>query len=198
MIGRAILRVDPDAARQRREQAQRDAGVELWREDVGTAALCGFGLPPDEALAADQMISSRARELKAAGMAGTMDQLRVRAYLDVLLGQDSSPVLAGQDSSARQSTEGADPAKTEGQGPAKTEGQGPAKTDPTDTPNRAADEPGSSHTGAAGADASEPSNSDQPGGGSSQLGEGTRSGRGRDCRADQHDHSQAFFVCLVC
>ena len=90
MIGRAILRVDPDAARQRREQAQRNARVDLWREDVGTAALCGFGLPPDEALAADQMISSRALELKAAGMAGTMDQLRVRAYLDVLLGQGSS------------------------------------------------------------------------------------------------------------
>ena len=51
--------------------------------------------------------------LKAAGMAGTMNQLRVRAYLDVLLGQDSSPVLAGQDSSARQSTEGADPAETD-------------------------------------------------------------------------------------
>ena len=163
MIGRAILRVDPDAARQRREQAQRDARVELWREDAGTAALCGFGLPPDEALAADQMISSRALELKAAGMAGTMDQLRVRAYLDVLLGQDSSPVLAGQDSSARQSTEGADPAGTEGQGPA-------------GTPNRAADEPGRRQKGAARADASELPNSDQPGGGSSQSGGGTGSG----------------------
>jgi hypothetical protein len=119
-LNRTVLRVDPDAARQRREQAQRDARVELWREDVGTAALCGFGLPPDEALAADQMISSRALELKAAGMAGTTDQLRVRAYLDVLLGQDSSLVLASQDSSARQSTEGADPADTEGQGPADT------------------------------------------------------------------------------
>jgi Domain of unknown function (DUF222) len=90
-IGRAVLRVDPGAARQRREQAQRDARVELWREDAGTAALCGFGLPPDEALAADQMISARARDLKAAGVAGTIDQLRVRAYLDFLLGQDTRP-----------------------------------------------------------------------------------------------------------
>ncbi len=164
MIGRAILRVDPDAARERREQAQRDARVELWREDVGTAALCGFGLPPDEALAADQMISSRVLELKAAGMAGTMDQLRARAYLDILLGQDSSPVLAGQDSSARQSTEGAGPAQTEGQGPA---------DDQADTPGRAADEPGSPRPGAAGADTSELPNSDQPGRGSSQSGRGT-------------------------
>ena len=90
-IGRAVLRVDPGAARQRREQAQRDARVELWREDAGTAAICGFGLPPDEALAADQMISARARELKAAGVAGSIDQLRVRAYLDFLLGQDTRP-----------------------------------------------------------------------------------------------------------
>ncbi|MGA2828289.1 MAG: DUF222 domain-containing protein [Streptosporangiaceae bacterium] len=67
MIGRAVLQVDPDAARQRREQAQRDARVGLWREDAGTAALCGFGLPPDEALAADQMISSRARDSKRPG-----------------------------------------------------------------------------------------------------------------------------------
>ena len=90
-IGRAVLRVDPGAARQRREQAQRDARVELWREDAGTAAICGFGLPPDEALAADQMISARARDLKVAGVAGTIDQLRVRAYLDFLLGQDARP-----------------------------------------------------------------------------------------------------------
>ena len=89
-IARAVLKADPGAARQRREQAQRDARVELWREDAGTAALCGFGLPPDEALAADQRISDRALELKAAGVAGTMDQLRVRAYLDALLGQDTA------------------------------------------------------------------------------------------------------------
>ena len=88
-VGRAVLAVDPEAARQRRERAQQDARVELWRDDAGTAALCGYNLPPDEALAADQAISARARELKVAGLAGTMDQLRVRAYLDFLLGKDS-------------------------------------------------------------------------------------------------------------
>jgi len=45
-IGRAVLRVDPGAVRQRREQAQRGARVELWYEDAGAAAICGFGLPP--------------------------------------------------------------------------------------------------------------------------------------------------------
>jgi hypothetical protein len=92
--GRAVLTVDPEAGRRRRERAQKDARVELWREDAGTAALCGYSLPPDEALAADQAISSRARELKAAGLAGTIDQLRVRAYLDTLLGKDSLAALA--------------------------------------------------------------------------------------------------------
>jgi hypothetical protein len=33
-----------------------------------------------------------------------MDQLRARAYLGMLLGQDSSPVLAGLDSPARPGT----------------------------------------------------------------------------------------------
>ncbi len=93
-VGRAVLAVDPEAARQRRERAQQDARVELWRDDAGTAALCGYNLPPDEALAADQAISARARELKVAGLAGTMDQLRVRAYLDFLLGKDSLAQLA--------------------------------------------------------------------------------------------------------
>jgi Domain of unknown function (DUF222) len=88
--GRAVLHADPSAARRRREEAQKDARVELWREDAGTAALCGFGLPPDAALAADQRIRDRTIELKAAGVPGTMDQLRVRAYLDALLGQDTA------------------------------------------------------------------------------------------------------------
>jgi hypothetical protein len=71
--------------------------VLLWREDAGTAALCGYSLPPDQALAADQIVQAHARELKAAGIPGTMDQLRARAYLDVLLGKDSA-VLARQES----------------------------------------------------------------------------------------------------
>ena len=90
LIARAVLKADPAGAKKRREQAQRDARVELWREDAGTAAICGFGLPPDAALAADQEITARAQDLKAAGVPGTTDQLRVRAYLDALLGQDTA------------------------------------------------------------------------------------------------------------
>jgi hypothetical protein len=42
-------------------------------------------------LAADQRICWWARELKTAGLAGGMDELRARAFLDLLLGKDSRP-----------------------------------------------------------------------------------------------------------
>jgi hypothetical protein len=51
----------------------------------------GCELPPDEVLAADQRITAWAHELKKAGLGGGMDQLRARAYLDLLLGKDSRP-----------------------------------------------------------------------------------------------------------
>jgi hypothetical protein len=65
--------------------------VERWLEDSGNAALAGRELPPDEALAADERITAWARKLKAAGLDGGMDEIRARAYLDLLLGKDSRP-----------------------------------------------------------------------------------------------------------
>src|ERR1700761_7578266 len=90
-VARAVLAADPGAAARRREQAQKDPRVCRWQEDAGTAALAGFGLPPDEVLEADQRITARALALRAAGLAGSLGQLRARAYLDTLLGQDSTP-----------------------------------------------------------------------------------------------------------
>ncbi len=90
-IARAVIEVAPDKARKRREEAVRDARVERWREDSGNAALAGRELPPAEVLAADQRITWWALQLKAAGLEGSMDQLRARAYLDLLLDTDSRP-----------------------------------------------------------------------------------------------------------
>ena len=90
-IARAVMEVAPEKARERREAAARDARVERWAEDSGNAALMGCELPPAEVLAADQRITARARELRAAGLEGDMDQLRARAFLDLLLGMDSRP-----------------------------------------------------------------------------------------------------------
>ena len=101
-LARAILAADPEAARTRREQAQREARVLRWREDAGTAALSGRDLPSAEVLAADQRISARARELKSAGLAGTMDELRARAYLDFLLGRTGLPEPGTSDPGAGQ------------------------------------------------------------------------------------------------
>jgi uncharacterized protein DUF222 len=91
-IARAVMQVAPDAARKRREEAAKDARVERWAEDSGNAALVGRELPPAEVLAADQRINWWAQQLKKAGLAGDMDELRARAYLDLLLDKDSRPV----------------------------------------------------------------------------------------------------------
>jgi hypothetical protein len=63
--------------------------VERWAEDSGNAALMGRELPPDEVLACDQRIRGWAGELRTAGLEGGMDELRARAFLDLVLGKDS-------------------------------------------------------------------------------------------------------------
>jgi uncharacterized protein DUF222 len=90
-IAQAVMEVAPDKAKKVREDAAKDARVERWAEDSGNAALMGRELPPAEVLAADQRITAWAHELRKAGLDGDMDQLRARAYLDLLLGKDSRP-----------------------------------------------------------------------------------------------------------
>jgi hypothetical protein len=93
-IARAVMDVAPKKAKKRREHAAKTARVERWGEDSGNGALAGRELPPAAVLAADQRITWWARQLRAAGYEGDMDQLRARAYLDLLTGTDSRP---GQD-----------------------------------------------------------------------------------------------------
>ena len=90
-IARAVIKAAPKKAKERRETAASNARVERWLQDTGNAALMGCELPPAEALAADEQITARAKELRKAGLEGDMDQLRARAYLDLLLGIDSRP-----------------------------------------------------------------------------------------------------------
>ena len=92
-IARAVMEVAPDKAKKRREDAEKDARVQRWAEDSGNAALAGRELPPAGVLAADQRISWWARQLKKAGLGGSMDELRARAYLDLLLDKDSRPTI---------------------------------------------------------------------------------------------------------
>ncbi|MGH3162799.1 MAG: DUF222 domain-containing protein, partial [Streptosporangiaceae bacterium] len=111
-LARAVMEVAPKTAKERREKAAKAARVERWAEDSGNAALMGRELPPDEVLAADQRIRSWAEELKKAGLEGGMDELRARAFLDLVLGKDSRPRApqavdaAGQDDGAAQQPPG--------------------------------------------------------------------------------------------
>src|ERR1700759_2152722 len=117
-LARAVIAVDPEAATRRREEAQTDPRVRRWQEDAGTAALAGYCLPPAEVLEADQRLTDRALALRAAGLPGPLDELRARAYLDALLGRDSTPSAA----SAPAPTASAPPAEL---APAPPPGSGP-------------------------------------------------------------------------
>ena len=70
-LHREVLAFDPQAARKRREKAEKDARVECWAEPSGTWSMAGRDLPPAGVLAADQHLDADARALKAAG--GTRD-----------------------------------------------------------------------------------------------------------------------------
>ncbi len=96
-IGRAVMDVNPGKARKRREHAAAQTRVERWAEGSGNAGLAGRELPPAEVLAADQRVTAWARQLRKAGLEGGMDQLRARAFMDLLLGTDSRPLAGNPD-----------------------------------------------------------------------------------------------------
>ena len=90
-----VLKLDPDAARKRKEAAKREAHVRRFREESGNAGMVARELPSDEVLASWQHVEQRALDLRAAGVPGTLQDLRVRAYLDLLQERDSRTVPAG-------------------------------------------------------------------------------------------------------
>jgi Domain of unknown function (DUF222) len=86
---RLVLELDPESAQRRKEAARQDAHVRRFREDSGNAGLIARELPPDEVLASWQHVEQRALDLRAAGIPGTLQELRVRGYLDLLQERDS-------------------------------------------------------------------------------------------------------------
>src|SRR5580692_5714764 len=85
---RLVLKLDPDSALRRKNEARKDAHVRPFREASGNAGLSARELPPDQALASWQHIDQRARDLRAAGVPGTLQALRVQACLDLLQERD--------------------------------------------------------------------------------------------------------------
>ncbi len=84
-----VLKLDPEGVRKQKEAAKRDTQVRRFRESSGNGGMVARELPSDEALASWQHIEQRALDLRAAGVPGTLEELRVRAYLDLLQERDS-------------------------------------------------------------------------------------------------------------
>ena len=81
---RMVLELDPEAAARRKEAGRRNAHVRPFREPSGNAGMIARELPSAEVLASWQHVEQRALDLRAAGIPGTLEELRVRAYLDLL------------------------------------------------------------------------------------------------------------------
>jgi hypothetical protein len=88
LIDRAVIAADPRGAEKRREAAEKTARVETWRETTGTMAIMGTGLNPQQAMEAEQAITTQAKEYKKSGIIGDMDSLRAKAMLDRLTGRN--------------------------------------------------------------------------------------------------------------
>jgi len=86
---RLVLELDPESAERRKQTARQDAHVRPFRETSGNAGMVARELPPDEVLASWQHVEQRALDLRAAGIPGTLQELRVRAFADLLQERDS-------------------------------------------------------------------------------------------------------------
>ena len=130
---RLVLKLDPDSARRRKEQAKQEAHVRRFREDSGNGGMVAREMPTDEVLASWQHIEQRALDLRAAGVPGTLRELRVRSYLDLLqerdirTGPDQSSSSPGQQGGGGPDApqDGSDPGGNGGSGPGGNGGSGP-------------------------------------------------------------------------
>jgi Domain of unknown function (DUF222) len=91
---RLVLKLDPEAAQRRKETARRETHVRPFREASGNAGMIAREMPSDEVLASWQHVEQRALDLRAAGVPGSLRELRVQAYIDLLQERDSRPAPA--------------------------------------------------------------------------------------------------------
>ena len=182
---RLVLKLDPDAAQRRKEAARRETHVRPFREASGNAGMIAREMPSDEVLASWQHVEQRALDLRAAGVPGTLRELRVRAYLDLLQERDSLAALAdpaaNTDPDANGNPKNADP-------PANGDLDGNADPDGNDGPS----------AGSAGNDgpSAGPDGNDGPGAGPDRPGGTGRNGTGRPAQPDP-GRSQAAQVTIT-
>ena len=114
---RLVLKLDPDSARRKKEEAKKDAHVRRFREDSGNAGMVAREMPPDEILASWQHVEQRALDLRAAGVAGTLQELRVRAFLDLLQERDTRNAQSEPDADQADSSPGPESGTRDSGGP---------------------------------------------------------------------------------
>ncbi len=154
IANRLVLRLDPEAARKRKEKARREARVRAFREESGNAGISGREMPSVEVLASMQHVEERARALRDAGVPGSWEELKVRATLDLLQERDSrsapgEPPASGASKDADRCGPGASGSGPGGPGPDR--GPGPD------------DGPGPGHRGPGGSDPGDPGSGSVPG-----------------------------------
>src|ERR1700691_1529812 len=113
---RAVITVNPEAARKRREKAAKDKRVELVPEASGNCQLAGRELPAAAALTAIENVTIRARELRRGGVPGGMDELRALAYLEKLGAVNPLDTIPAPESGSESSPESG-PEGAPGSGP---------------------------------------------------------------------------------
>ena len=97
------MRLDPEAMKRGKDEARRDRQrFEARREDSGNAALAGRELAVEDALASKAHIDALAVALRRGGLPGTLQNLRVLVFLDLLQGRNPQDRLTRPGSQAGQ------------------------------------------------------------------------------------------------
>ena len=122
---RLVLHLDPESAERRKQARRKEAHVRPFREESGNAGMSAREMPPDEVLASWQHVDQRARDLRAAGVPGTLRELRVIAYLDLLQERDSRDTLPGPEPDGPPGAPGAPGGNGGNGGPGGPDGNGP-------------------------------------------------------------------------
>jgi hypothetical protein len=125
----AVVAHDPLAYLRRKKEAEKDARVECWTEDAGTAALAGRDLDRAATIAADKSIDAAARLLRRQGAWGTLDQLRAAVFQARVNEQPVHAYLPAPPAGANE------PAADDSGSPAGTPADGPGTT-PADADTR--------------------------------------------------------------
>jgi Domain of unknown function (DUF222) len=81
-------KLDPEAARARKQRGKRERRVEARREASGNASLAGRELDVGDVLASMAYLDATAARLRDGGVPGTLDQLRALAMTDLTQGRD--------------------------------------------------------------------------------------------------------------